>query len=160
MTRWTDAESAAPDLARRVTGRFRAHRHAMLATLRADGSPRLSGLETLFAGGELWLAMMPGSRKSADLLRDPRFALHSMPELDEMGEGDARIGGRAIHTEDEADLAVARAAVEAVAGEASPGPFTLFRVDVEEVTLTWVADDQLHISVWRPGDDVRSFHPT
>jgi hypothetical protein len=48
-----------------------------LATVRADGSPRISGLEAKFIEEDLLFGSMPGSRKGADLLRDPRFALHS-----------------------------------------------------------------------------------
>ena len=62
-----------------MRARFDAHRHKILGTLRADGSPRLSGIETTFKDGELWLGMMPGSRKVQDLQRDPRLALHSPP---------------------------------------------------------------------------------
>ena len=75
------------------------HIHSILATLRHDGSPRLSGLETNFSEGELWLAMMPDSRKADDLRRDPRFALHSSPQT-ELVEGDAKINGHAIAVTD------------------------------------------------------------
>ena len=69
MTSWQDLERAAPELAAALEGRFAAHKHALLATLRRDGSPRISGIETSFRNGELWLAMMPDSRKAADLRR-------------------------------------------------------------------------------------------
>ena len=61
----------------RVRAAFDAHAHKVLATLRADGSPRVSGIEMQFVAGEPWLAGMPDSVKFADLRRDPRFALHS-----------------------------------------------------------------------------------
>ena len=72
----------------------------MLGTLRADGSPRLTGLEVHFGEGELWLAMMPDSRKADDLRRDPRFSVHSAPDVS-MVDGDAKVGGRAIAEHDE-----------------------------------------------------------
>jgi hypothetical protein len=62
--------------------RFEATGLGLLATLRADGSPRVSGLEPLFALGELWFGMMPESRKALDLLRDPRFAIPADDHLD------------------------------------------------------------------------------
>jgi hypothetical protein len=77
MTAWQDVEQAAPEFARRVRTLFDAHRHKTLATVRADGSPRISGIETVFEDGELVFGSMPGARKGADLRRDPRFALHS-----------------------------------------------------------------------------------
>ena len=67
----------------------------MLATLRRDGSPRISGIEVTFADGQLWLGMMPDSRKALDLQRDPRFALHSAPLDADLKDGDAKISGRA-----------------------------------------------------------------
>lgn len=58
-----------------VQARFDAHRHKVLATLRRDGSPRISGIEAGFGDWQLWRGMMEGSRKARDLQRDPRLAL-------------------------------------------------------------------------------------
>ena len=43
MPSWSEFEAAAPELAARVRVRLDAHVHKTLATLRADGSPRISG---------------------------------------------------------------------------------------------------------------------
>ena len=80
MARWADIEAAEPDFATRVRTLFDAHRHKTLATLRRDGSPRISGIEVEFADGEAVLGMMPGSVKADDLRRDPRLGLHSASE--------------------------------------------------------------------------------
>src|SRR5690349_17347304 len=77
MTAWQDVERAEPEFAQRVRTLFDAHRHKTIATLRADGSPRISGIEAVFEDGELVFGSMPNARKGADLRRDPRFALHS-----------------------------------------------------------------------------------
>ena len=77
MASWSEVEAAAPELAARARAALDAHKHKVLATLRRDGSPRLSGIEATIVDGELWLGMMPGSRKAMDLRRDPRLALHS-----------------------------------------------------------------------------------
>ena len=76
MAAWKDVEQAEPEFAARVRRLFDAGRHKTIATLRADGSPRISGIECEFADGELRFGSMPGARKGADLRRDPRFALH------------------------------------------------------------------------------------
>jgi len=76
MAAWKDVEQAEPEFAARVRPLFDAGRHKTIATLRADGSPRISGIECEFADGELRFGSMPGARKGADLRRDPRFALH------------------------------------------------------------------------------------
>ena len=76
MAAWKDVEQAEPGFAARVRQLFEAGRHKTIATVRADGSPRISGIECEFADGELRFGSMPGARKGADLRRDPRFALH------------------------------------------------------------------------------------
>jgi hypothetical protein len=101
MTAWQDVECAAPEFAQRVRALFDAHRHKTIATLRADGSPRISGIETAFEDGELAFGSMPNARKGADLRRDPRFALHSatvdpVDGLEAEWPGEAKIAGRAI----------------------------------------------------------------
>ena len=76
MARWGAIEAAEPEFAARVRALFDAGRHKTIATLRADGSPRISGIECEFADGDLTFGSMTGARKGADLHRDPRFALH------------------------------------------------------------------------------------
>src|SRR5438270_8305973 len=100
MPAWRQIEEAEPDFAARVRRLFDAGRHKTIATLRADGSPRISGIECEFADGELRFGSMTGARKGADLRRDPRFALHGPtfhPETGKEGEwpGEAKISGRA-----------------------------------------------------------------
>ncbi|MGA2012927.1 MAG: hypothetical protein ABSH51_20645 [Solirubrobacteraceae bacterium] len=53
MTTWRDVEQGEPEFARRVRALFDARRHKTIATLRADGSPRISGIEAVFEEGEL-----------------------------------------------------------------------------------------------------------
>jgi hypothetical protein len=101
MTAWRDVEAAVPEFAQRVRALFDAHRHKTIATVRADGSPRISGIETVFEAGELVFGSMPNARKGADLHRDPRFALHSatvdpIEGAEAQWPGEAKISGRAI----------------------------------------------------------------
>ena len=149
MASWREVTEGAPELAAAVQALFDAHKHKTIATLRRDGSPRISGNEASFRDGELWLGMMPDSRKALDLLRDPRLALHSATVDPEMAEGDAKIAGRAVEVD---DPGVKQALVEE-AGE-DPGPFHLFRVDVTEVvriTLGGDPPDHLVIESWHEG---------
>jgi pyridoxamine 5'-phosphate oxidase-like protein len=156
MASWKEFEAEAPELAGRVRAAFDAHRHKLLATLRRDGSPRISGIEATFADGELWLGMMPGSRKALDLRRDPRLALHSAsldpPEDDPAGwPGDAKLAGRAVEVSDPA------LKERLAGGSGQPDESHLFRVEVAEVVHTRVGDpaDHLVIELWRPGRGVR-----
>ena len=43
MTAWKDVERAEPEFAQRVQELFDGHRHKTIATVRANGSPRISG---------------------------------------------------------------------------------------------------------------------
>ena len=144
-TSWGDFEAAEPGFAATVRERFKAFRHHVLATLRADGSPRVSGIETSFLSGELWLGSMPGARKVRDLLRDPRFALHANPGPGtDMHGGDVRVSGLALHVTEPA--VIARFAEELQ----PPLPFDLFRVDVREVVRISLDGDDLVTQTWRP----------
>jgi hypothetical protein len=71
MTTWKDVEEAVPEFAERVRKIFDAHKHKTIATLRANGAPRISGIEAEFVDGELTFGSMTGARKGADLHRDP-----------------------------------------------------------------------------------------
>ena len=143
MASWADVTAAAPELAAAVEARFAAHRHAVLGTLRRDGAPRLSGTETTFKDGELWLGSMEPARKADDVRRDPRLALHSATADPDLVGGDAKISGRAEEVTDEA--------IRTAVVEGAPGAFVLWRIDVAEVALVEVAGDRLVISSWREG---------
>jgi len=52
-----------------VRAPFGADRHKMITTLRADGSPRVSGIETVLEDGELAFRSTPDVRKGADVRR-------------------------------------------------------------------------------------------
>ncbi|MFC8870976.1 pyridoxamine 5'-phosphate oxidase family protein [Streptomyces sp. NPDC057148] len=149
---WSHFAITEPALAATVEARFGAYTHHVLATLRRDGSPRTTGLEVRFLGGELWLGMMPGSVKALDLRRDPRFALQANPgDGTGMGGGDVRIGGRAVEVEDAATRARYVKEVE------PPEPFHLFRTELTEVVRTCVEDDAyLAVQVWQPGKPLRT----
>jgi hypothetical protein len=153
MARWSDVQGAVPDLAKRAENRFKAHRHALLATLRKDGHPRVAGIETQFVLGDLWMGMMDGSRKARDLLRDPRMALHATLDAPEVETGDARISGRAEAIVDDEQIAAWSATLEGP----PPGPFHLFRVDVDEVMLVRAVVDHLLIESWTTDHGFRSF---
>ncbi len=141
MATWQDVHTAAPEFARRVQALFDARKHKTIATLRADGSPRISGIETAFADGELTFGSMPNARKGADLRRDPRFALHSatvdpVEGAEAQWPGEAKIAGRATYS-----------------GTITDGPDgDVFRADITEVVLTHLNDAAtlLVIEWWTP----------
>ncbi|MDH6704347.1 hypothetical protein P3T27_001048 [Kitasatospora sp. MAA19] len=151
MATWQDFEQQAPDLAPLVRARFEADKHHVLATLRKDGSPRVSGTEVGFIGADLMIGSMYGSVKARDLQRDGRFALHAHPGDETMAGGDSKVSGRAVEITDEAELT----AYVADLPEPPPTPFHAFRLDLEQVVHTTVEDGRLWISNWHPGRPVQ-----
>jgi hypothetical protein len=151
MPTWTEFEAAAPQLAERVRARLDGHSHKTLATLRRDGSPRISGTEAGIVDGELWIGSMWRARKAQDLLRDPRFALHSGSDDPPDWTGDAKLSGVVEEVTDPER-------VKAVNGtKAPPGPSHLFRLDLSEVSTVELneAGKQIVITVWTPDGGVR-----
>ena len=152
MVSWNEVEQAEPEFAAKVRGLFDAHKHKTIATLRADGAPRISGIEAEFADGELTFGSMPRARKGADLHRDPRFALHSAttdPPDDPAGwPGEAKVAGRAY-------------VVKALDGADGPEG-ELFRADLDEVVFTGLnaSATLLVIESWRPGVGLRRVERT
>jgi Pyridoxamine 5'-phosphate oxidase len=153
MASFADVETEESEFAARVRAAFDAHGHKFLATLRADGSPRISGIEARFDSGELWLAGMPKSVKFTDMRRDPRIALHSGSDEPDAFSADAKISGRAVEVTDD-DQRAAFAAAAGVPPERAG--FELFRVDLDQVVLVAVNDEKnaLVISSWRPARGV------
>ncbi len=146
MTAWHDVEAVEPEFAQRVQALFDARRHKTIATLRANGSPRISGIEAIFEDGELVFGSMASARKGADLRRDPRFALHSATIDPVQGSeaqwpGEVKISGRAI----------------------AAGPITdgangdRFRADIAEVVHTHLNEQAtlLVVEWWTPTDGLR-----
>jgi hypothetical protein len=148
---WTAIEQAEPEFAGRVRRLFDAGRHKTLATLRADGSPRISGIECEFVDGDLRFGSMNDARKGADLERDPRFALHGPTFHPEEGKesewlGEAKIAGRAV-------LAGPVAAEE---GNEQPDG-QLFVADITEVVITGLNAEatKLVVESWTPERGLR-----
>jgi hypothetical protein len=149
LASWREVEAEAPELAEMARRLFDAHKHKTLATLRRDGSPRISGIEADFDDGELWLGSMPGAVKALDLRRDPRFALHSATLDPSMSEGDAKVAGRAEEITDDG--------VKAARSDSDqpPGPYHLFRCEIAELVVTSVQGDRLVIDSWHEGRGVQ-----
>ena len=158
MARWERIEAEEPEFAARARERFDAGVHKTIATLRADGSPRISGIEASFLAGDLWFGSMPGARKAADLIRDPRFALHSASEDPPGWSGDAKLSGRAIEIGEgnERDRYLA-----ARAGDSEPDPpgsFDLFIAEISELVIVGLNDERtrLVIEFWVEGRGLRT----
>src|SRR3982074_1491215 len=76
MASWGEFEAVEPEFASRVRTLMTARKHLTMATLRRDGSPRISGTEIQIVDGVLRIGSMTAAVKALDLLRDPRVAIH------------------------------------------------------------------------------------
>jgi hypothetical protein len=113
-------------------------KHLTMATLRANGSPRISGTEVEFMDGELRIGSMLGAVKALDLRRDGRVAIHG-PTNDPPARRPARWKGEAK--------------VSGIATEVdSGGDAHRFVIDVREAVITHLneAGDRLVIESWTP----------
>ncbi|WP_132424058.1 pyridoxamine 5'-phosphate oxidase family protein [Pseudonocardia endophytica] len=144
MATWEEFAADEPEFAALVQRCLDRSITKIVATLRADGSPRVSGFDAVVSDGQLAFGSMPHARKGADLRRDPRFALHCAPADQSdgsLGDGDVKVSGRAVPTGD-------------LTGETEGDGF---RADITEVVWTGLNDarDRLVVRWWRPGEEVR-----
>ena len=132
MATWQQFAESAPELAPPVRARLEATKHHVLATLRKDGAPRVSGTEIVLTEDDhLRTGSMADAVKGRDLKRDGRFALHANPGDGSMDGGDAKLSGVAasLPSDDDSDL---------------------FELDIREAVLTTVENDELVIRFWTP----------
>ncbi len=139
MATWDEFAAGVPVLAAAIRDRFASNLHHVVGTIRPDGSPRLSGSEVTFAGGEVSIGMMARSRKLADIERDPRVEIHSAPLEDDLAGGDAKLAGRLRRT-----------------GTVGDDEGFMFALDLERASLVRVDGDELDITVWTPERGART----
>jgi hypothetical protein len=143
MATWAEFEAAEPEFASRMRALMASRKHLTMATLRRDGSPRISGTEVELADGQLQIGSMPNAVKALDLRRDPRVAIHGPTEDPPAGEpagwnGEAKVAGMAIEVE---------------SGSAAHR----FLIDIREAVITRLNEggNRLVIESWKPGRGYR-----
>ena len=141
MSSWGEFESVEPEFAQRVRALMSARKHLTMATLRRDGSPRISGTEIEFVDNEMKIGSMAGAVKAQDLFRDARVAIHGPtadPPQDNPDEwsGEAKVAGKAV-------------------AQKSGNDSHAFAIDVEEAVITSVSGDKLVIESWTPSRGYR-----
>src|SRR3954451_23587051 len=95
MASWSDFAAADPSLAAAIRVLLEQYGPGMayLATVRADGGPRVHPVSPVFTDEGLYCFVV-ASPKRRDLARDGRYALHSFPP--EESDDEAFLTGRAI----------------------------------------------------------------
>jgi hypothetical protein len=152
--RWSEIEERQPSLADLGRRLLIEPGVVLVGTIRCDGTPRISPVEPFVLDGELMLSMMWGSRKAADLLRDPRILVHSIVVGRDGGEGELKIRGTARVEDDPAVQRQYAASVYASLGwNPEPGRFHLFAISIENMTFIRYdgpTGDQ-HVAMWPAG---------
>ena len=153
MAAWRDVVDSEPEFAERARAFLDAGVHKTIATLRRDGSPRISGTEAKIADGELWFGAMWRSRKALDLRRDPRFALHSASIDPPAWEGDAKISGHVEEIDDDER----KRRLLADADEKPSGQWHLFVARIDEVAIVRLSGerDRLVVELWKDGEELK-----
>lgn len=132
---WSEVEARQPRLAEVGRQRLMDPGFVLVATVRRDGTPRLSPVEPWIMDGVLWLSMMRGSTKAADLARDPRILVHNAIANKDGQEGEFKIRGTA-QEEESLDIQRRYAAEvsKSLGWNPEPGQFHLFRVAIGHIT--------------------------
>ncbi len=146
MATWQEFAAAAPELADFAFERLD-ERLAYLATLRADGAPRVHPISPFIGAGSLYVYMEPDSPKARDLVRDPRYALHAAVEDSDGGEGELSVSGRARLVPDPAERAALFNAARA-AGRSPQERYVVCELQLERVIGTTYAGGQAHRRRW------------
>ena len=146
---WQGLAEAAPDLA--AFGAERLHdRVAYLATVKANGAPRLSPVRPVVADGRLFVFTEVGSPKVRDLERDPRYALHGAATSDDPWDlREFAVEGSARRVDDPALRGTANA------GSAFPRDehFLLFELDLAwAMSTVYGGDGRPQRERWASGD--------
>jgi hypothetical protein len=132
--RWTEIAARQPVLGEIANDKLIKPGALLVGTVTRDGSARISGVEPLITDGELWLSMMRTSMKAHDLHRDPRIVLHSLINEPEAATEIKVRGSVAEQTDRDVQERYATAAAAELGWRPVVGQFTLFRVDVRDVT--------------------------
>jgi nitroimidazol reductase NimA-like FMN-containing flavoprotein (pyridoxamine 5'-phosphate oxidase superfamily) len=147
---WAEVAATEPELAAAGERLFRAFTLAFLATVRADGGPRVHPVTITVQDGRLWVFLVHGTPKRADLLRDPRYALHTFPSfpggtVDSYVDDEVVVFGTARPVEDDET----RAAVAAVHNDTVHERDLLFELDVDRAQHKTRRDGRAVYTRWR-----------
>ncbi len=156
---WDEFKTAAPGLAEAGEKVFDRIGVVLVGTLRKDGSPRISPVEQLIAGGQLYLGMMPASFKAQDLLRDARCTIHSLISDKHAPEGEFKLHGLAINVQDQAGRKLYCDELMKKIGWSPEGrPFHLFSINIQSAGFfSHDGGSARLVKRWRAGEPVTAF---
>jgi hypothetical protein len=144
MITWTQFTQQQPVLAETGRGQFYQHGLGLgfLATVRADGGPRVHPVCPVISAAGLHVLILPGPKR-ADLRRDGRYSLHSETYPPPREDDGFAVSGRATEVSGTATWNIVRDQVIEDFGQLWPDyeSLTLFELSVASCLLTLTQPD-------------------
>ena len=144
MITWTQFTEKQPALAETGRGQFYQHGLGLgfLATVRADGGPRVHPVCPVISAAGLHVLILPGPKRG-DLRRDGRYSLHSETYPPPREDDGFAVSGRAAEVSGTATWNTVRDQVIADFGQPWPDyeSLTLFELSVASCLLTLTQPD-------------------
>lgn len=141
---WKFLEDGQPELAtfgaERLNGKV-----AYLATVRADGAPRLHPMTPIIGEGHLFVFMEPTSPKGRDLQRGSKYAMHCAVSDNSGASGEFSVTGWARRVDD----AGMRALAARLSSYAPADRYVLFEFEVDGAASTMYPGDKPVRRMWR-----------
>lgn len=152
---WTEFTAAAPALAARARGLLEQFGFVFVATVRSDGSPRISPVEVYLVRDRLMVASIAGSQKADDLEHDPRLTIQSPITRADRPEPELKLRGTALPVEEEQRKATADA-IATRSGWRPRDSWRFIEVGVRAVAiLSWTDEGDMLLSRWDATQGVR-----
>jgi hypothetical protein len=155
MITWTQFTQQQPALAETGRGQFYQHGLGLgfLATVRADGGPRVHPVCPVISAAGLHVLILPGPKRG-DLRRDGRYALHTEMYPPPREDDGFAVSGRAAEVSDAAAWNTVRDQVIADFGKLWPDyeSLTLFELSMASCLLTLTQPDGTFAkgpTIWR-----------
>ncbi len=142
MVSWPEFAAAAPDLAGQVRALFEQYGQGLgyLATVRADGGPRVHPVAPVLTEDGMFCFVIP-SPKRRDLERDGRYALHAFPAED--SDDEAYLAGTAVPVTDPPT-------VDRLARRFRASPRRDWRIFELRIDVAMVGRAGIAYEIWRP----------
>ncbi len=154
MAGWADFEAEAPELAAKARELIENFGYMLAGTIRRDGTPRISPVETHFVDGHLVVAMEVGTHKARDVLRDPRLVLNAPISDPEDPGAEFKLRGRAVPVAAGPLRAAVAETFERVSGWRPPPGWHVFSIDPEDAAYIAWHEGEMTMERWRRGRGV------
>jgi hypothetical protein len=148
---WSEFQAVRPDMAKFGEERF-PNGVSYLATMGRDSYPRVHPFRPFISSGHLFAFMYTTSPKCIDLLKNPKYSMHTSVTDVNGGNGEFQIKGEVVRIESASDPR------RQMALEASPYPVStvkpvvLFEFMVTRCLTNYYSEDGPNFDRWKEGE--------